>query len=420
MSSIFEQRLQQYAELALKVGLNLQPGQRLLVRGPYSNPGVSIQAAPLVRQVVASAYRMGARRVDVVWHDDQVLLSRLQHAPLDSIEEYPEWLAKGMLEYVERGDAMLAILAEDPGLLDKQDPDRVARLQKAARQNLRPISECVSRNAINWLGLAAAIPGWAARVFPDVPAGAQPDRLWQALFEICRLDRPDPLAAWQDHLSQLEARHVLLSARQYTALKLTGPGTDLTIGLPKGHIWRGGSVQSETGITFVPNLPTEEVFTLPDKDRAEGVVRATKPLSYGGALIEDFSLTFQGGRVVQAGARKGESILRKMLESDEGAGRLGEIALVPHSSPISQSGLLFYNTLLDENAASHLALGRAYRFTLQGGEALSPDGFAQAGGNHSLLHVDFMIGSGEIDVDGQREDGAIEPVMRQGEWAFEV
>jgi aminopeptidase len=225
------------------------------------------------------------------------------------------------------------------------------------------------------------------------------------------VNRADLIAAWQI-TSMNWPRSDYLTHKRYTSLKYSGPGTDLTVGLPAGHVWKSGRSTSETGLTFTCNLPTEEVFTLPHKDHVDGTVRASLPLSYGSALIENLSLTFAGGRVVSLTADKGETILRKLIETDEGAGRLGEVALVPHSSPVSRSGLLFYTTLFDENAASHLALGQAYRFSLRGADALSDDEFAAVGGNHSLIHVDFMIGSGEMDVDGIAEDGAVTPVMR--------
>jgi aminopeptidase len=240
--------------------------------------------------------------------------------------------------------------------------------------------------------------------------------LWETIARLCRLDRPDPVAAWQEHLSALSARSDDLNRRRYSALKYSGPGTNLTLGLPAGHVWVSGASTSKSGIRFVPNLPTEEVFTIADRNRVDGTVRSTKPLSYGGTLIEDFSLVFEEGRVVSVKAARGEEVLRQMVATDPTAGRLGEVALVPHNSPISQSGRLFYNTLFDENAASHVALGSAYKFTLAGGDAMTDEQFEQAGGNKSAIHVDFMIGSGELDVDGVSSDGKAEPLMRAGEW----
>jgi aminopeptidase len=253
-------------------------------------------------------------------------------------------------------------------------------------------------------------------VFPDLPAAERVPRLWDAIGEMCRLDRPDPIAAWERHLADLAARRDDLNRRRYRALNYKGPGTELTIGLPEGHTWVSGRSLSRSGIEFAPNLPTEEVFTIAHKDRVEGTVRSTKPLSYGGTLIEGFELRFENGRVVSLSAVRGEDVLRQLVSTDDGAGRLGEVALVPHSSPISQSGRLFYNTLFDENAASHVALGSAYKFTIDAGEMMDEEAFARAGGNKSGVHVDFMIGSGELDIDGVRPDGRTEPIMRGGEW----
>jgi aminopeptidase len=253
-------------------------------------------------------------------------------------------------------------------------------------------------------------------VFPDLPPAQQMDALWAAIGRLCRLDHPDPIAAWETHLAELAARTAHLNAKQYTALRYTGPGTRLTIGLPPGHVWVGGRSSSASGIRFAPNLPTEEVFTMPHRDRVDGTVRSTKPLSYGGTLIDGFSVTFAEGRVVDVTAEQGGDVLRRLVTMDGGASRLGELALVPHNSPVAQSGVLFYNTLFDENAASHVALGAAYKFTLRGGETMSDEEFEHAGGNRSATHVDFMIGSPELDVDGVRADGSVEPVMRRGDW----
>jgi aminopeptidase len=264
--------------------------------------------------------------------------------------------------------------------------------------------------------VAAAGARWAAKVFPDAAPARQVDLLWDAIGTLCRLDQGDPIAAWERHLAGLAARRDLLNAKRYTALNYTGPGTTLTIGLPNGHTWVAGRSYSQSGIEFAPNLPTEEVFTIAHRTHVEGTVRSTKPLSYGGTLIEGFTLRFENGRVVHSSAARGDDVLRRLIDTDDGAGRLGEVALVPHSSPISQSGRLFYNTLFDENAASHVALGSAYKFTLDGGEAMDDDTFARAGGNRSAIHVDFMIGSGELDVDGVLPTGTAEPLMRRGEW----
>jgi len=409
----FEQLLARYANLAIKIGLNLRPGQRLLIVAP-------IETAPLVRLITASAYQAGARLVDVVWDDEQLELIRFRYAPRDSFEEFPAWQSGLALDYAKNGDATMNIYARDPDLLKGQDPRLITTVQKTSATYFQPYLDQLVQNAMNWLVISAPITSWAAKVFPHEPPEHQVDRLWDAIFETCRLKQSDPIAAWRDHIRQLLARSDYLNQKRYTALKYSGPGTDLTVGLPRGHCWKSAQDTSTNGITFTPNMPTEEVFTLPERNRTSGVVRASKPLSYGGTLIDNFSLRFAEGRVVEATAASGEAVLRDLLATDEGASRIGEVALVPHSSPIAQSGLLFYNTLFDENAASHIALGQAYKFTLDGGGAMSDEQFEQAGGNHSLIHVDFMIGSGHMDVDGLREDGRAEPVMRAGEWAFKV
>jgi aminopeptidase len=276
----------------------------------------------------------------------------------------------------------------------------------------------VTGNIVNWAGLSAPIKDWADHVLPDLPPDQRLDRMWEAIFKICRIDRDDPIAAWKDHLADLGDRCAYLNDQQYTALKYQGPGTDITIGLAKRHRWRSGGMTNTSGVTYTANIPTEEVFCLPDKDHVEGVVSATMPLSYAGNLIEDFQLTFKDGSVVGVDVGKGDGALKAILNMDEGARRLGEVALVPHSSPISQLGWLFYNTLFDENAASHIALGRGLRACLDGGPDMSAEEFDAAGGNYSKVHVDFMIGSEKLDIDGVLDDGSVEPVMRAGEWAF--
>jgi aminopeptidase len=408
--------LQGYGELAVRVGLNLQPGQRLLIIGPLANGGVSLEAAPLVRAIGAAAYRAGARLVETCWGDEELQLIRFTHAPRDSFSEFSQWFPTALVEHVEAGHAVLSVSANDPDLLKGQPIDLVGALQLATARAVHAFRERIARNQTNWAVVAAPSAAWAAKVFPGQPPDRQVAALWDAIGRLCRLDRSDPLAAWESHLEALSARRDQLNRKQYTALKYTGPGTDLTIGLPTGHVWISGRTTSLNGIAFAANLPTEEVFTMPHKDRVEGTVRSSKPLSYGSTLIENFSLTFAAGRVVDYHAEQGLAVLKQLVETDPGAARLGEIALVPHSSPVSQSGVLFYNTLFDENAASHVALGNAYKFTMKGGEGLDDEAFARAGGNTSAAHVDFMIGSGELDVDGILDGGGREPIMRRGEW----
>jgi aminopeptidase len=396
--------------------LNLRAGQRLMIIGPLANGGASLEAAPLIRRIAVSAYRAGAQLVEVLWGDEELLLGRFKHAPPDSFGQFSEWLPRTLLEHVEHDHAVLSVYANDPDHLKDQDAELITAVQQATSRSVRDFRERISRNQINWTVVAAAGARWAEKVFPDAPPGRHVDLLWDAIGRLCRLDQCDPIAAWETHLAGLAARRDLLNAKRYTALNYAGPGTSLTLGLPDGHAWVAGRSFSQSGIEFAPNLPTEEVFTIAHRDRVDGTVRSTKPLSYGGTLIEGFSLRFERGRVVSSSADRGADVLRRLIDTDDGAGRLGEVALVPHSSPISQSGRLFYNTLFDENAASHVALGSAYKFTLDGGETMDDDAFARAGGNRSAVHVDFMIGSGELDIDGVLPGGTPEPLMRRGEW----
>jgi aminopeptidase len=411
-----DRQLHIYAELAVRVALNIRPGQRLLIIGPLANGGASLEAAPLARQIAAAAYRAGAPLVETIYGDEAQQSLRFKHAPRESFASFSSWLPNALSEHVAAGHAVLSISANDPDLLHAEPADLVSAVLQATAHDMRPFREQISRNETNWAVVAAASAGWAEKIFPGVPTNEAVARLWQAIARMCRLDAPDPLAAWETHLGNLAARSEYLNAKRYSALKYTGPGTDLTLGLPEGHIWASGRSASRNGIPFTANLPTEEVFTIPHKDRVDGIVRASKPLSYGSTLIDGFSVTFERGRIVKMTAEKNPDTFQRLLDTDEGARHLGEVALVPHSSPISQSGLLYYNTLFDENAASHVALGNAYKFTLKGGNEMSDTEFEQAGGNRSSVHVDFMIGSGELDVDGVLPNGTMEPLMRTGEW----
>jgi len=421
MSSEFEKNLDKYADVIIKVGLNLQPGQRLLIGAPLlSETYAPIELAPLVRLIVAKAYKLGARFVDVMWIDNHLQLLRYKYAPKDSFEEFPSWRTDLVQNMGKSGDAILVIYAENPDLLINEDPELINTSQQIFLKHVAPIWDLVVQNTMNWAVITAPIDGWIDKVFPDIPPDKRKDKFWDTIFDICRIKHNDPVSAWKDHVNQLASRTNYLNLKEYVSLKFTATETDLTIGLPKGHMWHSGSMASQNGIDFVANIPTEEVFTIPHKDKTEGVVKSTKTLYYSGSLVEDYTLTFSKGKIVEAAAKKGEDLLLKLIETDEGASHLGEIALVPHSSPISQSGLLYYNILIDENASNHIALGRGYKFSFKNGETLSDEEFAALGGNNSLIHLDCMFGSGEMDIDGILDDGNAEPIMRKGEWAFEV
>jgi aminopeptidase len=414
-----QEMLQKYAEVIVKVGLNIRTGQRLIVTLAATR-GVPHQFAPLVREVAKAAYAVGAKYVDVIWGDEELLRLRAQYAPRDSFGEYSTWQVDAVMKMIENGDALLSITGANPDLLGGLDSEVVGMIQKTHLENFGRVTEQVTTNAINWCVVAAAGEEWAKKVFPKLSVKEAQKKLWKDIFRTTRIDGPDPVAAWETHIVNLKKRSRYLQAKQYTALHYSAPGTDFTLGLPNGHIWISAQSIAQNGVAFTANMPTEEVFTLPDRNRANGVVTSTFPLSYGGSLLEDFQVTFENGCVTKVNAKKGEAVLRKLVDTDEGSRHLGEVALVPASSPIAQSGHLFYNTLFDENASSHIAIGRAYRFTLTGGVELKDEEFVSAGGNVSLNHVDFMIGSQKMDIDGVKQDGSIEPVMRQGEWAFDV
>src|ERR1043166_4122172 len=415
--SALDAQLKIYGDLAVKVGINRRAGQRLLIIGPLASGGVSLEAAPLVRQIAIAGYEAGASLVETIWGDEALQMARFKHAPRDSFGEFSTWLPKALFEHAEAGQAIVSVYANDPDQLKDEPPELVSAVSQAVSKSVRPFRELISRNQTNWTVVAAAGEGWAARVFPDVPPSERTTRLWDAIAKLVRLDRPDPVGAWEEHLEALARRRDFLNGKRYSALRYKGPGTDFTLGLAEGHLWVAGRSESRGGITFAPNLPTEEVFSMPHKDRVDGIVHSSTPLSYGGTVIQNFTLKFEGGKAVSVTAERGESVLQQLVDTDAGAGRLGELALVPHSSPVSQSGLLFYNTLFDENAASHVALGSAYKFTMSGGEQMDDASFERAGGNRSGVHVDFMIGSQSLDIDGVMANGSPEPLMRRGEWA---
>jgi aminopeptidase len=404
-----EARLDRLAEVAVRVGLGLLPGQEVILTAP-------LEAVPLVRRVTEHAYRAGASLVTTLFTDEVATLMRYQHGTDEGFDRATGWLFDGMAQAYRDGAARLAIVGENPALLAGQDPDRVARANRARSKAYLPALEQIVTYATNWTIISCATPSWAAAMFPDEPEEAAVARLWDAIFSASRVDAPDPVAAWAEHNRSLAARTATMNARRFAALRFTGPGTDLTVGLADGHEWNGGATRAKNGALCNANIPTEEVFTTPHRDRVEGLVRSTKPLSYNGTLIRDIAVRFEAGRIVEAHASSGEEVLRKVLDTDEGARRLGEVALVPFSSPISRGGLLFYNTLFDENAASHIALGQAYAKCIAGGGAMSEEELAAHGSNRSLIHIDWMIGSDEVDLDGIHADGRAEPLMRRGEW----
>lgn len=405
----FEKKLDRLAAVAVRSGLGLAPGQELVMTA-------GIDGLPLARKITEHAYQAGASLVTTLFTDEESTLARYRYSADAGFDAAAGWLYEGMAAAYKSGAARLAITGGNPGLLSSEDPEKVGRANRAMSKAYRPALELITRHDINWTIVAAATPSWAAAVFPNEPAGQALGKLWDAIFAASRADQSDPVAAWKKHDDKLHTWADRMNAKRYAALHFKGPGTDLKVGLADDHLWLGGGTKAGNGRYCIPNMPTEEVFTTPHKDRVEGTVRSTKPLSYQGTMIEDIAVRFEGGKIVEAHAAKGEQVLRKMIETDEGARRLGEVSLVPHSSPIAASGMLFLNTLFDENAACHIALGQAYSSCLIHGDKLSPEELAARGANDSLIHVDWMIGSNRIDVDGIAAAGAAEPVMRQGEW----
>jgi aminopeptidase len=406
----FDTQLDRLAEVAIKVGLRLEEGQDMLITAP-------MEALPLVRAITKHAYKAGAGLVTSFYADPEAVLLRYHHAPDASFDRAAGWLYEGMGKAFSQNTARLAIAGDNPMLLANEDPEKVGRANKANSMAYKPALEKIAGFDINWNIVSYPNPSWARVVFPDVPEEMAVAKLAHAIFVASRVDRDDPVAAWADHNATLATKSKWLNEMDFEALHFRAPGTDLKVGLADGHEWHGGASTAKNGITCNPNIPTEEVFTTPHAQKVSGHVRSTKPLSHQGTLIDDIEVTFEEGRIVKAKASKGERVLQKVLDTDEGARRLGEVALVPHSSPISQSGILFYNTLFDENAACHIALGQCYAKCFQGGDTITPDQVQAQGGNSSLIHIDWMIGSGEMDIDGISKSGEAVPVFRKGEWA---
>ncbi|MDB5524554.1 MAG: ampS [Rhizobium sp.] len=403
-------KLDKLAEVAVKIGLDLQKGQDLVITAPLA-------AVPLVRFITRHAYLAGSGLVTAFYNDEVTTLMRYAHASDESFDRATNWLYDGMAKAYANGSARLAVAGDNPMLLANEDPSKVARANRALSTAYKPALEKISNFDINWNIVSYPNPSWARHVFPDLTEDAAVKKLADAIFAASRVDLDDPVAAWKNHNAELATRSAWLNGQKFTSLHFSGPGTDLTVGLADDHEWHGGATRSKNGVLCNPNIPTEEVFTTPHAHRVEGTVTSTKPLSHQGTLIDNIQVRFEAGRIVEAKASKGEEVLKKVLETDEGASRLGEVALVPHSSPISASGLLFYNTLFDENAACHIALGQCYSKCFIDGASLTKDEITAKGGNSSLIHIDWMIGSGQVDIDGITPDGSRVAVFRKGEWA---
>ena len=404
-------KLDRLAEVAVRTGVNLAQGQELVITAP-------IEALPLVRRIVVHAYKAGASLVTPIFSDGEITRARYEHGADESFDKAPAWLFEGLGAAFKAGAARMAITGDDPMLLAEMDPEKVARVGKAPSIAAKPAMGPIVGFEVNWNIVAYPGAGWAAKVFPDLDVAEAQARLMDAIYDASRIGGDDPVKNWAEHTAELKKRVKWLNEQKFDALQYSGPGTDLRLGLAEGHIWKGGASPARNGIVCQPNIPTEEVFTCPHAYKVDGTVAATKPLAHQGSVIEDIAVRFEAGRIVEATASKGQDVLRALLQTDDGASRIGEVALVPHSSPISQSGVLFYNTLFDENASCHIALGQCYADTIAGGSEFSPEELQQKGGNQSIIHVDWMMGSDAVDIDGITPAGEVVPVMRGGEWAF--
>lgn len=407
-----EQKLEKYARLVVKTGVNIQKDQILVVNSP-------IECADFARKIAKEAYAAGAKDVVVSWNDEKLSKIRFTDAPDKVFDEFPNWRKEMYLGYAKEGAAFVSIAASDPEILKDVNPDRIARMQKVSGNALKEYRERMMNNKNTWCVVSIPTVSWAKKIFPQLSEAEAVARLWDAILETVRVGDGDPIAAWQSHLKTLTKSKELMNEYNFTRLHYKNAlGTDLTVELPKGHIWLSGAEFTPDGREFVANMPTEEVFTLPKKHGVNGTVVSSKPLNYHGNLIENFKLTFKDGKVIEYSAKKGQSILEKLLTADESAAYLGEVALVPHDSPISNLNILFYNTLFDENASCHLAFGKAYPVCIAGGDKMDESALEAAEVNDSLIHEDFMIGTADLEITGITQDGKEVAVFKNGNFAW--
>ncbi|NLE84469.1 MAG: aminopeptidase [Chloroflexi bacterium] len=401
--------LEKYADLIVNIGLGLHEGDKLNIR-------MSEHSLPLARLVSKKAYQKGVSDVRLEFSDDTITLDRYLHAGDAAFESYPEYQVDFLENLFKDNYNVLNLFAPNPDLLKPADPARIAQWQRVAGKASKRIQHYTMQNEVKWCITAVASPAWAAAVFPELPEDEAMQMLWENIYMATRVDQPDPVAAWEEHDLKLKQHRKYLNEARFESIRYQGPGTDLMVGLVKNHVWEGGSGFSQKGDRFFPNIPTEEVFSMPDADRVDGTLRATMPLSVRGQIVDKFHFTFKDGKVVDYDAEVGKQILDDLLDMDEGAKRLGEIALVADNSPISNTGILFKNTLFDENASCHFALGAAYSENLEGANERSEEDNRKLGMNNSLIHVDFMVGSKDVTVTGIKDDGSEVVLLKDGDW----
>lgn len=403
--------IRKYAELAIKVGVNIKEGQTLVINAP-------IEANFFVREVAKVAYDHGAKNVHVEWSDEELTLIKYLNAPDEAFKEFPEWKAKGYETMAENNAAFLSISASNPDLLKNVDPERIATANKTGAIAMMNFRKYIHTGKVCWAIVSIPTKEWSAKIFPELNEEERINKLWENIFNVTRVNTENPIESWNEHINNLKQKLDYLNDKKFVKLIYKATGTDLSVELPEKHLWVGGGLSSQNGTYFVPNMPTEEVFTMPLKEGVNGVLSSTKPLNYGGTLIEDFTLTFENGKIIEFTAQKGYETLKKLIETDDGSHYLGEVALVPFDSPVSNSNLIFYNTLFDENASSHFALGSAYPLCIEGGAKMTKEELEKNGANVSLTHVDFMIGSKDMNIDGITKDGETIAIFRNGDWAI--
>ncbi|MFC6401014.1 aminopeptidase [Mammaliicoccus sciuri] len=407
----YEKQLKKYAELLVKVGLNVQEKEPVYIQA-------SIDASEFVHLVVEEAYKIGAEDVKVSYKDDRIAQLKYQYEPESFFENVKQYDIDEKMDYLDRKAAFLSIVSSSPDSLKDTDPNKIRKSMAANGKAFKDYMVAVQSDRMSWCVASYPSVGWAKMMFPELSDDEAVNKLLETILKTVRVDQEDPVKAWEEHDHLLHEKADYLNNKKYKALHYKSEGTDLSIELPNGQYWSGASSVNSKGNSFVANMPTEEVFTAPHKNGVNGTVSNTLPLSYSGNIIDDFTLTFKDGEVVDYKAGVGEEILKSILETDEGSKRLGEVALVPVDSPISNMNTLFYNTLFDENASCHIALGSAYAFCIEGGKDMTAEQLAENGLNDSTTHVDFMIGSKDLSIDGILENGEKEPVFRDGNWAF--
>ena len=406
--------LKKYADFIVRVGVNPQPGQTLVIN-------CCLEAAPLARLCVRSAYEAGARDVLVNWSDNEVSRSRMELGSEEALTDFKSYQLRRYLDYAESegGVCVLHILADDPEVYAGLDGAKISRVNAAQRKFMAPWREYTMNDRVQWSIAAMPSAPWAKKIFPELDEAAAIEKLWQLIFDVCRVTGGDPVSEWKAHLDRLTGLKDKMNALDLESVHFeSSNGTDLTVGLADDATWGGASSKAENGTDFIANVPTEEVFCAPHRERVNGIVYGTKPYVYNGQLIEGWHVTFKDGKVVEHGAEKNASLLAELLSTDENACRIGEIALVPASSPINQSGVLFYNTLFDENAACHIAFGAGYPTNIKGGSKMNRTELLAKGLNDSAIHEDVMIGAPDTNVIGTTKDGKEVTIFTSGEWAF--